>query len=238
MSQYPSPYQPPTPPYPGYDYYSGSSDALAPAKRAGILMFTIAGLLILGSLCCGAVGAMLPQLMAEHPESFSRLQEIPEATPHRMQAVLVGSGILCALFSVILGLLGFFVRKGGKGAIITSIGLSSIAIALLALWSLAGVAQGELGACILVIPLALFVLLVVWLVQAVRASGSVQAMQNQYMQQYWQHLYQQQMYSQQQPYPPGGTPPISSPPASPPPSSPPPPPPAPPGGSDAGSGPV
>jgi len=59
---YQSPYQPPQTNYPNFDYYQ--PDALAPARRAGLLMYVMGALLILSSLCCGGVGAMLPQVIA------------------------------------------------------------------------------------------------------------------------------------------------------------------------------
>lgn len=218
MSQYPSPYQPPVPTGPMYGYDPALDAALAPARRAGILMFILGGLLFLGGVCCVGVGALLPQLMQQQPEAFRELENMPEGVTIEMIRTAIiavsAAGIVYALAFVVLGI---FVRKGSTGAIITTLIMSVLAVLLLAFWTLSGLLGGSAGnpmaaVCIFALPLALHVLLIVWLIQAIRAGGEVAAARSQSMQQYWQYAYQQQTHQQafpprDPPFPPPPPPP-------------------------------
>ena len=53
-------------------------------------------------------------------------------------------------------------------------------------------------------------LLLVWLIQATRNAGQLNAMQAQYQMQYWQYQQQQQAYQQQPPQAPSPPPPPAS----------------------------
>lgn len=208
---YPSPYQPPTPqPYPTFDYYQ--PDLLAPARRASVLMFVLGGLAVASALCCAGVGAMLPRMMGENPAAFAEFRRLPNVTPETMQAVLVVMSAVVLLVGVAYLVLGAFVRAGRRGAIITSIVLSILAILLLGLNVATGLMQSfsrpqtAVGVVLLAVPLALLLLLVRWLLRAARAPDA--ALTQQYAAQYWQYQ-QQQAYAQQygygQPPPPPGT---------------------------------
>ena len=216
MTQYP--YTPPTQYAAGYDYYQ--SDPLAPARRAGLLMYILGGIVLLSGFCCIGMGQALPKLMAEQPEAFVGLEQIPEATPQLLQRTLyIFSGIIF-VGGVGMIVLGRFVRAASKGAIITSIVIAILAVLLLGIWLLGAAPTllsppgvHSLGLCMLVVPIALFVLLIVWLFGAMR--GVDRAMASSYAMQYWQYAQQQQAYAQGQ-YP--------APPQTPPPTPPPPPP--------------
>src|SRR4051812_43124410 len=117
---YPSPYQPPQQqPYPNFDYYR--PDLLAPARRASLLMFLVGGLTFVSSLCCAGVGSALPRLINERPEAFEELQRLPNMTPQIAQVLMFVLGGIAFLLGLAFIVLGVFVRRGGKGAIITSI---------------------------------------------------------------------------------------------------------------------
>ena len=217
----PAPYTPPSQYAAGYDYYQ--NDPLAPARRAGMLMYLIGGVGLLSSFCCIGMGAMLPTLMAQQPEAFAEVQQIPQATPEFIQRSLFIFGGIIFIGGIGLILLGRFVRDGSKGAIITSMVLSILATLLLVIWLLFSAATllsppgpHTFGLCFLIVPLALFILLVVWLISALR--GVDRAAAANYAMQYWQYAQQQQAYGQP-PYPP--QPPSPSPPTPPPPASPP-----------------
>lgn len=197
------PHQPYQPNYYGYGDTPGGDDPLVPARRASILMYVLGGLTLLGGLCCGGVGIMLPNVMSQRPDLFSQAELPPEATPGLIQGVflvLAGLVLLCGIAYIVLG---FFVGKGGKAAIITSMVLTVPVvlylvvnlIASVTLGARAGRADSLGGACVSIVPLVLFVLLFVWLVQAVKNVSRVQA-QAAYGQQYWQ-------YGQPGAYPPG-----------------------------------
>src|SRR5215218_9747150 len=118
MSQYPSPYQPPTPQqYPpmSFDYYqpAGATDALGPNRRAAIMMFIVGGLKLLGAFCCAGVGAMLPQMMAQDPAAFAEFQaQFPQAGSDVMRIVFIVLAVLSLIVAVTLIVLGVFVKRG------------------------------------------------------------------------------------------------------------------------------
>ena len=205
MSQYPpppSPYsQPPLQPNYGYDfsYYQTSEDLLAPAKRAGVMMYVIGGLLAMGGLCCGGVGVAAPvdEIMAQSP----MLNSAPGVTPEMLKVAIVVMGILGLLFGIALIVLGYFVRGGGMIPIVIAI----VLVALAVLFNLLNLASSAMqmrsagpemmaGLCVTGIPLVLMLVLLAMLIQAARVAPRVAMMKNQYQQQLWQYQQQQQMY--------------------------------------------
>ena len=208
MSQYPSPYQPP--PHPNQYAYE---DALGPARRAGKLMFVLAGLAVLAGFSCAGFGALMPEMLRQRPELFEQFQQIPNATPQLVRTLFFVLAGMIFVGGVVFGILAQFVRRGSRPAIILSLVVSGLVVLYLVLSALNAMAHGGGGmagaqlACSLVmvvVPLALLGLLFIWLVQSLRTSGAAAAMQQQYAQQYWQYAYQQQMYNRTPP--PGGAP--------------------------------
>ena len=204
MSQYPppSPYnQPPLQPNYGYDfsYYQSPEDLLAPAKRAGVMMYVIGGLLALGGLCCGGVGVVAPvdEIMAQSP----MLNSAPGVTAEMLKVAIVVMGVLGFLFGVALIVLGYFVRGGGMIPIVIAI----VLVALAVLFNLLNLASSAVqmrgggpemmaGLCVTGIPLVLMLVLLAMLIQAARVAPRVAMMKSQYQQQLWQYQQQQQMY--------------------------------------------
>ena len=131
---YQSPYQPPTG-YSNFDYYQ--PDLLAPARRASLLMFILGGLALLSSLCCVGVGTMVPQLM-QQPEFAQRMQSIPNASPEMLRMAFIAMGSISILFAIAMIVLGVFVRRGGKGAIVTALVLNVIAVLLMLVYIAGG----------------------------------------------------------------------------------------------------
>ena len=214
MSQSPytpqGPYTPPTNYAAGYDY---GPDPLGPAKRAGILMYVLGGMTFVSSFCCVGAGVSLPKLMADQPEAFAELQQIPNASMGTIQVAMFVLAGLVFFVGLIMIVLGTFVRGGSKGAIITAMVLTVLTMLLLALWLLSSAVHllappgvHSLGLCMFLVPLALFGLLLFWLIGAMRAAD--RAMAGQYAMQYLQYAQQQQQtygqygYPQQQPQPP------------------------------------
>ena len=249
MSQYPSPYQPPTPQqYPpmSFDYYqpAGAPDVLAASRRAGVVMFIAGGLAGLGALCCAGVGAMMPQLMAQEPEKFAEIQaQVPQAGPEFFRIMFIVLAVLALIVAATLIVLGLYVKRGSKAAVITSMVLVVLGMLYLVLNTILSLTmQGQPPAqvaCFIIPSFAILVFMMIVLFPALRASDDVRALREQHMQQYWQYAYQAQMYAQQQqqqqqPQPPPAQPqqpPQQSwpaPPTWPPPQSPPSPPPPPP----------
>jgi MFS family permease len=218
MSNYPSPYTPPGPQLPmNFDYYQPQGDVMGPARQAGFLLFLLAGLTLVCALACGGMGALFPRLIDQHPEVFEKLQRIPDATPGLIRTVFfVAAGVMLVMGAAQV-VLGIYVRRASKAAIIVALILAIITIgwiALNALGSLSTDPSSIVGICIMAIPLSLYVLLVVWLIAALKSASAVQTARDQYAAQYWQHAYQQQMYQQQTgaypPQPPQEPPPTSS----------------------------
>ncbi len=204
MSQYPSPYSPPpVPPNYGYDfnYYQPQRDVLAPSRRAGMLLYVVGGLILLPSLCCGAMGLALPAIMAQEPALFSEVSA-SGMSPEGLQTTLMIGGGVMLLLGVVMIILGRFVRRGSMGAAVTGSVLAVLVFLYLVLNGLGILvmsgklppAQMVLGLAMTVLGLVIFGMLFVWLIQAAMAAPRIAMMQSQYQQQYWQYQQQQQMY--------------------------------------------
>ena len=186
----PGPYGPPQPPTPmdWGGYPAGATDLLGPARRAAVLMWVLGVVLLLLGGCLGALGAGMPTLR-QQPQFEQALRQLETQAPGDLLGMLfVIMGVVTSVVAVAYIVLGFFTRRGGLGAIITSLVLSGLVAAYLVLntvVSLASGAGGLGGACIGVIGLALHGVLITWLIQAVRASARVRALQAQYAAQPW-----------------------------------------------------
>ena len=89
--------------------------------------------------------------------------------------------------------------------------LTSLVVAYLVINMLGGLLQmsklgpqGMIGECMIVVPTAVCIWQLMWLIQALRSAGPLRAMQGQMQMQYWQMMqmqqqqYQQMMNAQQQ----------------------------------------
>jgi hypothetical protein len=218
MTQYP----PPPPPYGyGYDPYAQPpGDPLAPAKRAGLMMFLLGGLLLLCGVCVGTFAMTVPM------EQFIKESGVvlPQTPPgvsveELMQLGYVTIGVGSLIAGGLLVLLGIFVRKGGTGAAVTSIILVSLLLLVCGIFLLASLVQmgrqpgSSAGVCVMMIPAALLLVTLITLVQAAKAGPQLAAMQQQRQFQMWQYQQQQQAYQQggyAMPQPPPTAPPTRS----------------------------
>src|SRR5689334_5803025 len=123
MSQYPQYPQGPQqqPNWPGHlGYGAGFFDPLAKAKRAGTLMIVLG---VLGLLCggmAGWTGANWDQVLQMYPpEMRSAMSEVKASS-------MIVAGEVMAGVSLVMLLLGFFVRRGSKGAMIAGVVLSGL----------------------------------------------------------------------------------------------------------------
>jgi hypothetical protein len=209
---YPSPYQPPQPDYQSFNYYQ--QDFLAPARRAAILMFVIGGLGVAGAFCCGGSVLLLPQLM-QTPEFAAQMERVPGATQDTMRLGMIVLAAMSFVAGLVFIILGAFVRRGSKGASIIAVVLAILSILFIGgnivsalVMAANGPPQQIAGACVFTIPLALMILLTVWLFGAIKASD--QAAGQRYAMQYWQYAQQQQMYGQYNQQAPPPPPPAGS----------------------------
>jgi len=213
MSQFPSPYQTPTPqPYYGY---AAPVDLQIPARRASTMMFVIGALLLLVGVCAGTVGGLLPQLLAQDPTLADKLPA--DLSPEQAQREFVTRGLGLGLVSMLLIIPAFFVRRGGLGAVITALVVTSLLLLLMGLEMLASLflqgdpAQKFGSVCVTLIPLTLLFFQMAWLIQAARNARLLKQQHAQYAAQWEQyqqqlHAYQVQQQQQQQnpPTPPEG----------------------------------
>lgn len=199
MTQYPNPYSPPTGSYAAQTYWDPTRDLLAPARRASTFMFVYGGIMMLcgGCFLTNAAFMRSPEMVRQMQERLPNVQMLSE----RETAIAAGAFLVASILFIALGA---WVRGGRRAASITAI----ILVALILLWQalsfltglLSGVPPAALGLSICVNTFVLIVpmiVLLVFLVQAVRNSGQIDGARA-YAQQYWQ-------YGQQ--YPPQGYPP-------------------------------
>jgi hypothetical protein len=203
-----------------------------PAGRSASLWQMILGaLLFLMGTCVGAV-ALMPEdlwaeMMHEQPSSFA---ELGNTSLHSIRLIAMASSGMLFFLGVLLLILAIFVRREAKGAIITSIVVTTLFGSLMLTNFLTSLPQ--LGNPAFILPLfmllsllVLSVITILKLVAAMRSSGSTQA---QAMQQAYYWMMQQQGqggygqggygYGYGQPPPPPAAPP--TPPQNPPPPSP------------------
>ena len=195
MSQYPSPYQSPDPT--GYFNRSENSPArqiTAPCRRTSVLLFVFGGLLLLMGTCLG--GMLWVPGMEEAIAKQKTTGLPPGVTFAEVRLQFTIQGILMAVVAILFIVFGFFVRKASKGATISTIVLGFLLIGWFLLQVVVGLAQGAslglggqaaAGACMLAIPLALTVWLVIWLFQSVAACSRLRAWQSQYASQHSQY---------------------------------------------------
>src|SRR5690606_14178230 len=123
---------------------------LRPARRAGILMFVVSGLMLLCGVCVGMLGALPLDQMEMPPAVMAELSRAERETGMKRWVFFAIGGGIIAVPSLILLILGFFVRRGGAGSIITSIVLTGLLMLLMAL-NLLGAARS--GSIELILPL-------------------------------------------------------------------------------------
>ena len=201
VSQYPPPYQ--QPPYPGqgsFDYYRQGVNPLGPARRASVLMFVLCGLgLLCGAFITFAGVIMTPEMIAQSPNSADFQEFERQFSGISIRAVMIAMGVFCRLPSILYGIMGFFVRSGKMAPVVLSMVLTGIMV-LLGLFGLLSVLVSGArnpaalpgGICMVGIPLVLSIVLLVTLIQALRAAPTVAAAQQQFQAQYWQSMQQQQ----------------------------------------------
>ena len=194
MSQYPSPYVPPN----VVPYHGGPPDALAPARRASMMMFILGTLMILFSGCMVGITFLFSMVPVEQLQPLrERIESIAQVSPEFLFRVL---GTLIFVIGAVLFALAFFVRRGGLVSAIIATVLVGL-IELQQLLSLAGAIAAAkdfagLGSLVAsAITFAAFTLQFVWLIRATRAAPKVKTARQQYSSQYWQYHQNMQAYS-------------------------------------------
>jgi hypothetical protein len=224
--QPPSPYQPPADgaapyagyqpaygqayPYPvGYAYGYGNpvEQLLTPARRAMWLMLILGILTVLFGGCFSLVGAMWPQVVKQMPPEsqaqFDRMQQQLQGVG--VQTYLLVMGVATLVIGLLHVALSFLVRRGTMVPVVMGILMCGAMLLLLGLLAIGNAVSGQLvGICFGVVGLALWGLLLAWLIQAATRAGQVAAARGygaagagaygaqQYAAQYGQYQQQQQ----------------------------------------------
>ncbi|HLL88093.1 MAG TPA: hypothetical protein VK324_02205 [Tepidisphaeraceae bacterium] len=208
------PYQPPPPPqfqqYQPAGYYGFppgfGPDPAAPAKRAGVLSIVLGVLALLAGTCLGAVAFVpLDQMDAQTQRQFDRIQAELDRAGVTFQAMFLMMGLLAAAPGVALIVVGFLVRRGTRGVVVTALIMTGLLLLLIASATIAAVVEvarnptAAIGLVVYLVPLGLLALQLVWLVQALRNTSLVAARRQQLAAAYWQ----QPPYGPATPYPGG-----------------------------------
>ncbi|MDB5292565.1 MAG: hypothetical protein JWL69_3806 [Phycisphaerales bacterium] len=162
---------------------------------------------VLGALglFCGVfmlfAGAVLtPAQVAASPQA-AQIQQMESQIGMSIQKIAQVVGAMMGIPALLFLILGYFVYRGSKVGIILSLILTGITLLFLAVnlvtGAIGGAANAAMGMCMLSVPIILSGLLLAWLIQALRASSAVAAMQQQYHAQYAYHQQQLQAYQQQ-----------------------------------------
>jgi hypothetical protein len=221
MSQYPSPYVPPSyQPPAGYGYGYGAADLLAPARGAMITSIALGLMALLCTACLGGFYFLWDNLSAEQLAQFEELEAQMRGSGVGVKEVMLSGAIITLIAGLALVVLGVLVRGGRLWAIVTLIVFDILLLLVLVVQLVGGLVasaaqpQNLLGACVLALPLALAGLLMYFLVRAARNVPQLRAMQAQQQAMYWQFQQNQQMYGGGYPYPPPPPPPQQPPPPS------------------------
>lgn len=198
----PNPYQPPQGPL-GYEPYRQPINPLAPARRAAIMMWVMAGLVLL----CGAGFIVIVSVMDLNafvarseqiygPEMASQMKAAGmNADQIRLSGYFWGgAGLITA---ILFGVFGTFVMRGRMWAIIASIvvtsllTLSNLCSTVLGLvFAVRAGPAGIVGGCMMMVPLIVCGVLLYFLAQAARAVSGWRQTQALMQSQYWQSMQQ------------------------------------------------
>ncbi len=183
-----------------YQYFQPGPELLAPARRAGIGMFVLSGLLLLCGACLGVFAAMGPMDKVLEQSGMRISDTGTGLTPEQfMRTVYTVMAVVEVLLGIVFVVLGVFVRRGGKIAAIFSL-VFCVLLAIFMLMQIVGAVimgmknpSAFVGIIIGLIPLVLLGLVITWLTQAMRAAPQIDAQQRQVAAQIWQYQQQQQM---------------------------------------------
>jgi hypothetical protein len=188
VTQYPNPY--PQPPFPGVPYAPGrpGPDPRKAARRASVLMWVLGALGVLFGLFMAALLQPMLEWMLANPPPGQEAQveqlreQLRQVEAHGLSlgTQLLVVGIAITVVGSLMGVLAFFVRGGSRVASVLSAVLTGLVLAYLGFSTLAAIVmsgpQALVGACFMLVPVALMVLLIVWLIQSLRGPRAGAAM--------------------------------------------------------------
>jgi hypothetical protein len=180
---------------PGIDSRRVESRLQAPARRASVMLFVLGTLAVIVGVCAATFPWFLPVDQLIPPDAMTKLPQPPPGVSID-EIVHIGYtvvGVLAVIVGVALIVLGVFVRRGRRWACITALALCSLAISYFVLNLLLTLAQSSLGIPRLIVAgcfnlgvIALLLLALAWLVQALRMTSQGGLAQQQIQMQMWQ----------------------------------------------------
>lgn len=203
MTYFPPPHQPPQGPL-GFDLYRPPGNPHEAAHRAGILMFVLAGLLMLCGIGIFAVcqkidwNTAMDQSEAVYGPEFAAQLKAQGQSPQMMERGVEFWGVVGLVLGIAFVILGTFVMRASVGAIVCSIIVTSL-IALVSLCP-AGVAAfmviragppALVAVVITLLPLVLCLVLLFLLAKAAKGAIQWNRMQEQMRLETWQSQQQQ-----------------------------------------------
>jgi hypothetical protein len=179
----------------GYGYGDPLPNLLAPARRAMWLMIILGVVVLLFGGCFTGLGSMWDQIIAQAPpESRAQLEQLQARSGGvSVRHIMLGFGIGLIVLALLHIVVGVIVGRGTMGAAITGLLLTGLMLIGALIMAGGNLMTGNIvGVCMGVVCLALWILLLVWLIQAVSRAGQVAAARaGQYQGQYWQTQPQQ-----------------------------------------------
>lgn len=151
----------------------GSDDrVLLTCRRAGLLMILLGVVGLLMGACFAGTGVVFPRLQLP-AETAHQIAELEAQLNVSADVLFIVTGVMALIPSLLLFILGFFVRKGSKASTITGLIVTALVVLVLSLQVLGGLLGGPsalLGVVLLAIPLSLYILLLVWLSKALKSA--------------------------------------------------------------------
>lgn len=153
-------------------------DPRGPASRAGILMIILGALGLLLGGCMGVLAAFVPAMRAS-PEAAQALAQMEEQTNIDAFTVFLAGAIVTGVASVAQIVVGVIVRRGTLGPVIAGIVLTALLLLFMGVQTVGALLTpgGLVGGCVTGVATVLYIVLLVWLIQAARNTGTVAAMQ-------------------------------------------------------------
>jgi hypothetical protein len=116
------------------------------AGRAAVYQWVSAGVQLAMSCCCGlsAIGLMMigtDELLRQMPPDMPNREMVNQMLPILGPVIAVASVVLLLIPALVLGVLAFKIRSGGRGAIIASLvilGIQTLGLGVLTLMNLIG----------------------------------------------------------------------------------------------------
>ena len=160
------------PPYPQFDPYAASQpldELLRPARRAGVLMFIVAGLMLLCGAFVGILGAIPLESMQLPPEVKAELDRLQSTNQVDLQLVFLIASAVMLIPAILMVILGIYVRKGGLFSQVSALILTALLTLFIGINALTALQQGGWPAAI--VPGLLTVLLILIITQLIVGIG-------------------------------------------------------------------